>query len=321
MYDSPTYESEKKNELSFEDCIKVLDDFCETNKKLGSKPAINFSGGDPLIRNDFFKILEECKKRKIPVQIIGNPYLINDEMAKKLKKLKIVSFQISIDGLEKTHDEERQVGSFKESLRALAVLKKHGIQTGCMFTVSKKNAKELIPLIKILNNKVDDFDFARMVPIGSAAKMKEYLFTANEYNKFLLKVFDTYRKISKKSKTSYGTKENLWTLLFYEKGTFKPKKGEKLVREGCGMGIRHMTILSDGTVVPCRRMPIKVGKVPQESFYDIFLKSKELQSVREIDKLEKCRKCELLNYCRGCPAVAYAMRGNSFAPDPQCWKK
>ena len=320
MYDSPTYESEKKNELSLEDCIKVLDDFEKTNKKLGSKPAINFSGGDPLVRSDFFKLLEECKKRKIPVQIIGNPYLINDQMAEKLAKVKIVNYQISIDGLKKIHDELRQKGSFDESMRALKVLKKHKVRTGVLFTLSKKNAKDLIPLIKKLNNKTDGFDFSRLVPIGSGASMKDQMFTPQEYKKFLLKVFDLYRKIGKKSKTYFGTKDDLWTLLFFEKGILKPKANEKLVREGCGMGIRHITILSDGTVVPCRRMPIKIGKVPEENFYDIFLNSKELNKIRQIEKMEKCGKCELLMYCRGCPAIAYAMKGNYFAADPQCWK-
>jgi len=320
MYDSPTYESEKKNELSFEDCKKVLDDFEETNKKLGSKPAINFSGGDPLVRNDFWQILEECKKRKIPVQIIGNPYLINDEIAKRLKKMKVLSYQISIDGLEKTHDEFRQKGSFKESLRAIEILKRNGVQTACMFTLSKKNAKELIPLIRKINNKVDSFDFARMVPIGSGKKMKNEMFSAKEYKNLLQKVFNEYKKLSKKSKTLFGTKEGLWTLLFYEKGILKINKKNTLVKEGCGMGIRHLTMLADGTVVPCRRLPIKIGKVPQESFYDIFLNSKELNEIRKINNLEKCNKCELLLYCRGCPAVAYAMSKSYYASDPQCWK-
>ena len=46
-----------------------------------------------------------------------------------------------------------------------------------------------------------------------------------------------------------------------------------------------------------------------------------MDKYREYDKFEKCSKCELLRFCRGCPAVAYGYTGNSYAPDPQCWKE
>lgn len=35
---------------------------------------------------------------------------------------------------------------------------------------------------------------------------------------------------------------------------------------------------------------------------------------------EKYEECDLLQYCRGCHAVAYGNTGNFSSPDPQCWK-
>jgi len=52
MYDSPFYESEKNNELSLSDCKAIIDDFL-TPKAL-KKGGIYFTGGDPLLRDDFF---------------------------------------------------------------------------------------------------------------------------------------------------------------------------------------------------------------------------------------------------------------------------
>ncbi len=94
------------------------------------------------------------------------------------------------------------------------------------------------------------------------------------------------------------------------------------VFRGCPIGIYLLVIVADGVVYPCRRLPVRIGKVPQQSLREIFIKSKELNKMRDIGKMEKCRKCDLLQYCRGCPAVAYgASDGNYFAPDPQCWRE
>jgi radical SAM/SPASM domain protein of ACGX system len=320
MYDSSTYKSEVENQLSYTECIKVLDDFVKTSDYLGATPHISFSGGDPLLRKDFFDLLEECKKRKVTVSILGNPYLVTNELAKKMKELGVKSYQISLDGLEETHDFFRKKGSFKDSLRAFGILKKNRIKTVCMFTLSKTNSKDLIPLIHFIKDKVDVFDFARLVPTGKGKQLKSQLFKPQEYKEFLLEVLEEYRKLNGKTKTKFGRKDHLWTLLYHDLGLFYPKKKVKTISGGCSIGIRHLSILSDGQVMACRRMPLVIGKVPNQSLKDIFLKSKELNKMREIEKMEKCNKCELLNYCRGCPAVAYAVSGSYYSPDPQCWR-
>lgn len=319
MYGSPTYESEKKNELSFNECTEVLDDFVKTSEKLNATPVINFSGGDPLLRHDFFDLLKECKNRNIQSGILGNPYLINKKTAKELKKLGIKDYQISIDGMEKTHDFFRKKNSFKDSIRAFKILKENQIKTVCMFTLSKQNAQDLIPLIQYIKNKVDIFDFSRLVPTGNGKQLRGQLFKPLEYRNFLLNVLEEYRKLEGKTTTIFGRKDHLWTLLYHELGLFYPKK-TGLIEAGCSMGIKHLSILSDGQVMACRRLPLVIGKVPEESLLEIFLNSKKLNEIRQVEKMEKCGNCNLLDYCRGCPAVAYAISGSYYSPDPQCWK-
>jgi radical SAM protein with 4Fe4S-binding SPASM domain len=46
-----------------------------------------------------------------------------------------------------------------------------------------------------------------------------------------------------------------------------------------------------------------------------------MNEYRKYDEFEKCSKCELHRFCRGCPAVAYGLTHNMYAPDPQCWKE
>jgi len=86
------------------------------------------------------------------------------------------------------------------------------------------------------------------------------------------------------------------------------------------MGSLQLAILADGTVYPCRRILVPIGKLPQDKIGDILLKSPFLKKVRQLKNFQKCRGCQLKYVCRGCPAIAWALSGNHFAPDPQCWK-
>ena len=65
-----------------------------------------------------------------------------------------------------------------------------------------------------------------------------------------------------------------------------------------------------------------VGKVLRKN--PMFLVSKEFFSGEEcgeekaVELMKKCGKCELLQFCRGCPAIAYGAHNDYFAFDPQC---
>lgn len=319
MFDSETYKSEKNNELTYKQCLKVLNNFVNSCKKLGASPSINFSGGDALCRKDFFKLLEAARKKHVKIGILGNSWLITEKIAKRLKKIGIACYQISLDGLEKTHDYFRKKGSFKDALRAFKILNKHGIRTATMFTLSKKNAKDLIPLLHKIDGKINVFGFSRIVPEGTGKKLKKELLKPKEYKKLLQKVSKVYEKLEKKKGTHYVKKDHLFTLLEYEEGKIKPRDN-KIIYRGCGMGCRHITVIADGNVMVCRRLPIIIGNALKDNLANLFIHSRQLNKIRNIEKLEKCGKCELLRYCRGCPAIPYALTGDYYASDPQCWK-
>lgn len=324
MHDEPTYLSEFENELDHKTCLRIIDDFVNS---FGDKCRlqINFTGGDPLLREDIFDLMKYATKKRIRVNILGNPNLVTPKIAKRLKKVGLGHYQVSIDGLEKTHDRLRgRKGLFKDTLRAIKILKEAGIAPVVMFTLSKVNAEELIEVIRLLASKeVAVFDFARFVPIGSGKAIRGAILTSKEYHALLLKVLYEYKKLKEEgTRTVLGQKENLWTLLFQELGFFKPDPNIKnLILGGCSLGSSILTILADGTVYSCRRLPVKIGKVPEQSLWDIFINSPEHNKIRNSFKKGKCGDCDLFQYCRGCPAVAYGVYGDYSAPDPQCWKE
>lgn len=325
LFEETTYEQEYKNELSYEECICIIDDFKETFDNWGMQTRINFTGGDPLLRDDIFNIIEYARKKGILVGILGNSNHLNYETAKRLKKLGIFRYQISIDGLERTHDFLRgKKGLFKDSIRAIHVLENVGIPSVVMFTLSRKNANDLLKVIrKVTEEGVSIFDFARIVPIGSGEQLKNQMLAPHEYRELLLKVLEEYRYLQEKGyRTYFGRKDHLWTLLYQELGLIKPlPKNKNLIYNGCGVGSSILTILADGTVYSCRRLPVRIGKTPEHSIKDIFIYSVEHNKMRKIENMKKCSNCELLQFCRGCMAVSYAKYGDYMAPDPQCWKE
>jgi radical SAM protein with 4Fe4S-binding SPASM domain len=324
MHDSPSYRSELDNELSPGQCLTVLDDFTRTVRGWGVEARINFSGGDPLLRKDLLPLVRAAKDRGFMVGILGNPHLLTEKTALELKEAGAGRYQLSLDGLESTHDSLRgRKGAFRDALRAIRVLNRVGIPSVVMFTLSRLNASELIPVIRLCaRENVRIFDFARLVATGTGRTLKDQMLDAAEYRELLLRVLEEYRRLEAAGCSTYfGRKENLWVLLYHELGLLPPlPRREGTIYSGCSVGSRIMTILADGTVLSCRRLPVKLGRVPRQGLREIFISSKNHRRLRSVEKMERCAGCRLLPFCRGCPAVAHGATGDFLAGDPQCWR-
>jgi len=332
MYDEPTYQSEIQNPLSTEECCEVVDHFTsmvsrlsEDCRKFGTvvRPRILFSGGDPLLREDFFELLQYAGGKNISMGIMGNPEKVTAEVAERMKKAGVNSYQISIDGMEKTHDAIRKEGSFKDSIRAIRVLKDVGIRDILMFTLSKLNADDLIPLMQLASEVgISRFAFARLSSMGEGKKINE-TFKSYEYRIFLHSVYEQIKRLkSLRSKTRFTYKDPLWAPLRHELGLYKLRENgsPRRIYDGCHAGRTFLVLLADGTIYACRRFESPIGDVKRDSLYEVFRDSETLNQIRNPDKFQKCRNCELKRYCRGCPAVAFNSCGSFLGPDPQCWK-
>jgi len=305
--------------MKLEDARKVINncvEMCETMKRL---PYFYITGGDPILHKDFWKIVKLLKDKEIPFGILGNPFHLNDEVCKKLSEYGCRKYQLSIDGMKKTHDEIRKPGSFDTTIEKIPVLRKAGIDVAIMTTVSGTNKDEMEDIVDlVVENNVDIFAFARYCPTSFE---KDTHLEPSEYRDLLdrlWKKFETY----KDRETTFNLKDHLWNLYLYEKGLYKIPNGldENIMYDGCNCANCHMTILPTGEVFACRRMESPIGNALTDSMYDIYI-GDAMNTYRKYDQFEKCSKCELLRFCRGCPAVAYGYTHNMYSIDPQCWKE
>ena len=335
LFQSDEYHDQALKELNI-DCLSlIVKDIFQLTEILGANAIFVLTGGDPLLHPNFWQLLKIINvfgkefKAKYTIDILGNPFYVNLSTALRMKKYGIRKYQLSLDGLEEKHDFLRSNGSYNETLRAARILKKTGIKTTCMFTLSKFNEPDLIKVMKkVAKEGFDAFAFSRLCRPSnwSFEKYKEQMFIPLEYRELLTKVDKIHQKLAiTYPDTKFVLKDHLWELFFYEKYSSKQKieleqiRKDKIVMSGCSLGIASMSILSNGTVYACRRFLSPIGRVPDQSLINLFINSKQLNKYRRLDQYKKCKDCPLLYVCRGCGAIAHGVSGSYFDPDPQCW--
>ncbi len=317
--------------------LKNCLDFCET---FGRQPYFYLTGGDPILHPDFWMLLAMFKDREIPFTIMGNPFHLTADVCRRMRDCGCVRYQMSIDGMEETHDWFRKPGSFKTTLENVAMLNAAGIRSIIMTTVSGKNIDEvpaIIDAVVAAGTKV--YAFARYCPtseeagakmahpapapaLGHPCPSKENSISPERYHKLLEDCDEIFRRYEAAGcETYFNRKDHLWTLFDYEKGRFQiPADAEpEMIYGGCNCGNGHLTILPTGEVYACRRVQnSRVGNVFTDRLAQLW--TGRMEAYRDYDKFKKCTRCKLLAWCRGCPAVASSTNGGDFyAADPQCW--
>jgi radical SAM protein with 4Fe4S-binding SPASM domain len=110
-------------------------------------PVVLFSGGEPMLRDDLFELLNEAQQLGLRTVISTNGTLIDISAAKKLAEAGVSYVGISIDGDQEFHDSFRRArGCFKAAIRGVENCIKAGMKTGLRFTITKANA-ERVPVI------------------------------------------------------------------------------------------------------------------------------------------------------------------------------
>lgn len=301
---------------TFVQCGKVIDGFLAFCEEMEAAPYFSLTGGDPLLYDGIWQVLELIRQKGVKFTILGNPFHLNDAVAAKLKEAGCRSYQMSLDGLEQTHDGLRKRGSFQATVGALPVLRRAGIRSMIMSTVSLLNYREIPDVARLcVDRQVGNFAFSRYCPTHDDP---QFNMPPELYREFLAGMWQVFTEYADRG-TNFALKDHLWVAYLHEEGLYKLSDHQGIVLDGCNCGIKHMTLLPNGTVYACRRFDSPVGNVSRQTFKEIFL-SPEMDRFRRFDQLQGCKDCELLNYCRGCHAVAAGTTGNFFDQDPQCWR-
>jgi radical SAM protein with 4Fe4S-binding SPASM domain len=276
------------------------------------------SGGEPLLRKEFFDVVEFSTGKSFNVMVTTNGTLLTPGICRKIKELGVRSIQISIDSsFKEKNDEFRGVhGAFLNAINGIKYSSDASLPCAVMCTLSKLNLNELSNLINLAKkNKAKSFAIERFVPTGRGKNIANLELTSSELKKSLF--FLIKKKNELKGKFKINTTEPLF--LFTDKKLLKTVLSLGCLA-GCSAGITGSCITPDGFMTPCTRLFIKLGNVAKKGFDRVWKTSIVLKKLRNRDNLKgRCGRCKYKYICGGCRGSAYYHYKDYLQEDPLCW--
>ncbi|MCW1301430.1 MAG: radical SAM protein [Candidatus Nanoarchaeia archaeon] len=312
--------------------------------------AIAFSGGEPLVRKDFFELAKRAKKAGLYVSVASNGTLIDEKMARKLREVADY-VEISIDGLSEKHDTFRGIpGAFERALNGVKHCLNEGIDVCIATTAWRGNLEDILKVAQMANDLGARFIHFNYIPVGRGRKeldispkeredLLEELARRNLENYVKLGrgdlILSTAPQFGRKTKEVAQLQGIDYLVSTHYGGINLPIEKLRSIEStanfigGCGAGRLYLAMEPNGDLLPCTFFPreVKLGNILEDDLLEVWKKDQILEELRDRKKLWYFRKenrkvgcgaCEDKLICGGCRARALAYFGNYLAPDPGC---
>ncbi|MDI6807732.1 MAG: radical SAM protein [Candidatus Eisenbacteria bacterium] len=317
-------------ELTTDEGEKFINDLAEFRV-----PVLLFSGGEPLLRKDIFRLGSHAVEKGIRVVISTNGTLITGNVAAAIRKTGFSYVGVSLDGMRSTNDKFRgKKGGFDEALEGIRNLKNEGVKVGLRFTLNKHNLKDLGGILELLEKEsIPRACFYHLVYAGRGSKLVEDDLTHDETRKAVNLIFDKAIEFcDKKLEIELLTVDNHTDGVYLLKRVCSesPERAEEvyellLWNGGNSSGIAVADVDYLGNVHPDQFWThYSLGNVRKRTFGDIWTDTSDplLRGLKDRKHLlkGKCGSCAFLDICNGNFRVrAEAVFGDVWAEDPACY--
>ncbi len=320
-----------ENELSTEECLHLIDGILEVGK-----PVIILSGGEPLLRHDFFRIAKYAVGKGLRVVMGTNGTLITEEVAAKLKTIPISRVAVSIDfPTPELQDKFRgKVGAFQAAMAGIARLRQAGIEVQINSTITRLNVRYLNGLLDLaLEAGAVAFHPFMLVPTGRGRGLEAVEMSPEEYEQTLNWVYDKQKGLGNRiffkptDAPHYhrivrqrGSRADPQGVLLGEKSATKARKDAlNSMTRGCLAGTGFCFISHRGRVQGCGYLDVEAGNIRDKNFGEIWMNSTLFRELRDLSNIKgKCGICEYKGVCGGCRARAYESTGDYLEAEPYC---
>lgn len=272
---------------------------------------LTVTGGEPLLHRSFFPLLEEfhARRNEFSFAILSNGTFIDAEAAHTLRRLGAGFVQLSVEGGESCHDAIRGAGDFARVVQAATTLRRAEVPVLFSFTAQRSNFREfgtVAALGRQLGVKRVWAD--RFIPLGGAQEAQDAVLSPAETREFFEIVYRARQEGGEKNRTEISLHRALQFLV----GGGRPYR--------CQAGKGLLTILADGEVVPCRRLPLPVGNLLATPLQQLYAASPLLEQLRAPSPVPGCAGCLYEEACAGgLRCLAQAQAGDLAQRDPGCW--
>jgi radical SAM protein with 4Fe4S-binding SPASM domain len=320
------------DEISTDKAKAVIDDLAGFGV-----PSILFSGGEPLMRQDLFELIEHAVSTGVRTVISTNGTLIEEDKARQIKQLGVSYVGISLDGIGPVNDQFRGVtGAFERAVRGIRNCRNAGVRVGLRLTLTKRNVQDIEGLFEFFEAEgIERVCFYHLVPSGRGAAIADEDLTHEQTREALDCILAKARQLKQSGRaTDILTVDNhvdgvyLYRKLLAEGSPRAKEVWDLLTWNGGGLyssGVGIGCIDYNGHVHPDQFWwHYDLGSIHDRPFSAIWTDPAEplLKGLRDRRSMIKgrCRLCRYFDACGGSLRVrADALLHDPWAPDPACY--
>lgn len=285
-----------RGEMTTDEIKHVLDQLAEAGVFF-----LTLSGGEPLMRKDFFEILGHARSLLFNVKVKTNGLLIGEKEAQQLLALGVESVQLSVySHRPEIHDGVTKVkGSLERTKKAIRFLRSQGL-------------KVTVANVMMTANLGDQEGVRALAAELDAIYSLDPTITPHiDGDMSLLKLrIPTYelQKVMHSEELVGGNVDEYCA-------PSPETDADALESTPCSAGHTACYVSPYGDVFPCVQFPLPTGNLRRQKFLAIWKDSPEMNEVRSIrlKDLSTCSGCGHVGGCTRCPGLAY-MEGNMRGP-------
>ncbi len=261
---------------------------------------LTLSGGEVLLRRDFFEIVAYARGLQFNVKVKTNGVMIREAQARRLRDLGVEQVQISVySHRPEVHDGITKLpGSLRRTTQAIEFLKSQGLKVTIANVLMKSNFSDGGGVRALANE------------LGVAYTVDPTITPMMDGNTNVLSL----RVSGEQLQQTFHDQALVGDV---EAFCAPPPIPDEGVMEGypCSAGHTACYISPYGDVFPCVQFPLPSGNLRKQSFLEIWHDSEQLKEVRGIrtKDLPTCSTCSHAGSCTRCPGLAY-MEGNMRGP-------
>lgn len=271
---------------------------------------VNIGGGEPMVRRDFFPIVEHAVGSGIGVKFSTNGAFIDAGAARRLAALDYLDVQISLDGLDAaTNDAVRGAGSHATALAAMRHLRDADFGPfKISVVVTRHNVDQLDGFRRLADSFGAQLRITRLRPSGRGADSWAELHPTDAQQR------DVYRWL-----LQHGDSVLTGDSFFHLNALGESLPGLNM----CGAGRVVCLIDPVGDVYACPFVihdDFRAGNVHEAGgFARVWRQSALFAELREPHSAGACASCGSFDACQGgCMAAKFFTGLPLDGPDPEC---
>lgn len=299
--------TEMPDELDLKEAKAVVDQIADIKVF-----EINFGGGEPLLKDYFFSLIDYIHSKEIVTCISTNGTLLSDEAVNRLSDNPLVNIQVSLDGATPAvNDKMRGEGSYFRIIEGIELLSKRKTAFSINTVVTALNFNQLEEIKALAISHGAGLRISRFRPSGRAKASWEDLKLS-------------YSQLEKLSGWLTAHPDILTGDSFF---SISNRGRPELGLDMCGACKMTCCIDPCGSVYPCAFLQephFYSGNLKESRLKQIWDHSAIFLKLRDLEPAS-CKTCPRLSACHGgCPAVAYFVSRSLDSSDPEClakWRK